>query len=91
MLLLFATPGVTEIGIAAAFAFLIGFFITRWIFRVNTMVDHIKLQTQILVQIAKYNKVPVEELNQLLRLDNEKFPAAVGDFETGADLQMKIK
>jgi hypothetical protein len=47
-------------------SFLIGILITRWIFRIDTIVHYMKTQTELLIKIAKYNNVPVEDIYQAL-------------------------
>lgn len=80
-MLLIASPGITEVLIIGALSITFSFFLLRWIFRVNSIADHVKLQTHLLVKIAKYNNVPIDEIIQLIRPDNEKFSSAVGDFQ----------
>jgi hypothetical protein len=45
---------------------LISIFITRWIFRIDTMVHYLKIQADLLIKIAKYNKVPHDEIYEAL-------------------------
>lgn len=87
MTLLLATPGITETLVIAAFTVVITFFLCRWIFRVDTIADNLKAQTELLKQIAKYNNVPVEEINKTLGLDKVKYPD-VGPLQP-IDQQMK--
>lgn len=66
MTLLLASPGSTEVLIFGVFAIVIYFFVMRWIFRVNTIVENLKIQTQLLAKIAKYGNVPEKELYQAM-------------------------
>lgn len=81
-MILLVAPGIIEISIAVVVGFLITFAITRWMFRINTIADNLKLQTRLLITIAKHNKVPPEEINKLISPDNDSYPAAVGSLET---------
>jgi hypothetical protein len=54
--------------------FTIMVFITRWIFRIDEMVEYQRKQTRLLGKIAKYNNVPENEVRELLGLDKLKYP-----------------
>jgi hypothetical protein len=66
MLLLLSSPGGTEIIIIAVIGFIAGIFITRYIFRIDAIVDNLKLQTYLLVRMAKQANVPNEEIEKIL-------------------------
>lgn len=79
MIYLLVLPGISELLIGTAFALVIYFFINRWIFRVDTITDHVKFQSHLLIEIAKHNNVSSEEIERLIQTNKEKFPAAVNE------------
>lgn len=54
--------------LVAIIVFFICVFITRKIFGIDTIVSHMKYQTELLMKIAKYNKVPHDEIRRVLGL-----------------------
>lgn len=50
----------------AIVSFVVGILITRWVFKIDTMVHYAKIQANLLIKIAKYNKVPIEEIYEAL-------------------------
>lgn len=57
--------------IIAVFCFFIGVFITRWLFKIDTIVEHMQQQTRILAKMAKQQGVPENELRSVLGLKAE--------------------
>jgi hypothetical protein len=66
-------------------AFLISIFLTRWIFRIDTIVDNMQRQTKLLAKIAKYGNVPESEIRDVLGLNevssSEPLSTASAEFE----------
>ena len=61
---------------------IISIFITRWVFRIDTLVHYMKIQADLLIKIAKYNNVPHAEIYQVLGKTNpSNKPGSTGDFE----------
>lgn len=71
--------------IGSIIAFVVCIFITRWIFRIDTMVHYAKIQADLLIKIAKYNNVPHDEIYQVLGMTNPNPKAIIpnDDFDAG--------
>jgi hypothetical protein len=52
--------------VAIIISLIVCIFITRYIFRIDTLVHYLKIQADLLIKIAKYNNVPHDEIYQVL-------------------------
>jgi hypothetical protein len=44
----------------------VGIFITRWVFRIDAIIDYMDKQTKLMTKIALHNNVPKEEIEKEL-------------------------
>lgn len=44
----------------------VGIFITRWVFRIDAIIDYMDKQTKLMIKIALHNNVPKEEIEKEL-------------------------
>lgn len=58
--------------VAGLIAIIVIVFITRWLFRIDTLVNHSKAQTALLIKIARQQGVSADDIDGIKNMCNIK-------------------